>query len=873
MTTRQDPNGSVFIGLILTMLVFSAMGAGMLAMTTTATHSPIWTNSISKAYYLAESGFRYADSEYKNTDDSDGDGEIKDDRNALLESWHNSIFTLSSDTDKFEFKIYPYYLVTTASRSKGATSLQTKYPGEQPAGFAVPASGKLKIGSDDPYDYTYDSGTGIFIISPLQTNVSDNMDVYLIANPASGPSPITKNGNLTLVNASFFPDHNGVFRVDDGDGTVYAYKSRNGNTLQNIFNVEHPDRSFSVTVGTADNIILNPFIELHSIGIVDFGSSIETKRETVYSVPLPTNVEERVRLHDTFEDKSNWEDSTLGSHKIETIGGDKALRVFTTSDIGTDKASLIKLDWSETNTDLGLAHYSSGYYLSYDAQVKVGFDPLPVPADYYMAGLSFRQDAVATGNSYGISFLKSGALDEIPDTLVPPIDWPMIVLWQQTNAGADKKWLAYKYLVGRPVYLDTENDGWDSWSASICADPDNDATYFPPCLLPNHSTVLWHQTDTCGIDRNVNSVKLMYYGQEGSCNYNTGATTSNCGDIVSPEIDLTTATSAFLSFWSWYDTEVDDNWDVKFVQISKDGGTNWENLKQIVRSEGNPDNTWQQILIDLSSPVDYTGEKINVRFRFDARDCLNNSFKGWHIDDVTISGDFPVNEATLMVRVTEGATLKFTNGDATPIESGDIVVQGLNYATVVGDPVLESGSWTAGGNATGILILNKVNGTFQIGQDLYVGGSVLAKISSDADFFRTRDNYVKVYYGEAADVDPPNTTPLDFEKHGISRGDVQWPPDSVDDTTADNDYFTLVQWDQPATDLDSASGEALFGQGKELDAIIRLNALTSPTSGTFTASELALHTFGINSTSVYFDDFALQTKVFSTGGFLPAIQE
>ena len=100
-TTKQhDSTGSVFVGLILTMLVFSAMGAGMLAMTTTATHSPIWTNSISKAYYLSESGFRYADSEYKNTDDTDNDGEIKDDRNTLLDSWHNSVFTFSTTTEK-----------------------------------------------------------------------------------------------------------------------------------------------------------------------------------------------------------------------------------------------------------------------------------------------------------------------------------------------------------------------------------------------------------------------------------------------------------------------------------------------------------------------------------------------------------------------------------------------------------------------------------------------------------------------------------------------------------------------------------------------------------------------------------------------------
>ena len=48
-----------------------------------------------------------------------------------------------------------------------------------------------------------------------------------------------------------------------------------------------------------------------------------------------------------------------------------------------------------------------------------------------------------------------------------------------------------------------------------------------------------------------------------------------------------------------------------------------------------------------------------------------------------------MNEATLTVRVIEGASLKFTTtgtGSTTPIKDGDVVIQGTARGTVVGDP-------------------------------------------------------------------------------------------------------------------------------------------------------------------------------------------
>ncbi|MCK5193577.1 MAG: hypothetical protein KAQ71_07185, partial [Desulfobulbaceae bacterium] len=337
-TTLQDKKGSVLVGLVIAIIIFALLGAAMLSLTSTSAINQVWANSSSRAYYLAESGFRYAKTEYKNTGDIDVDDEIEDDRNLRWKNLHSPdppsspvLFTFSNNMEKFELKIYPYYFITSVIHSPGVTSLQTEFSGEQPANFTVPASGKLKIGleidSDPPYTYTgYNSGTGVFSLSTaLSSAISDNMNVYLVSNTSSDQN-LTNGGDLTLADASFFPERNGVFSID-GDVTVYAYESKTGSALHNIFDANYPGRTFNVSVLTSHDIVLTPFLKLHSTGIVDYGSSTEIRRKIVYHVPLSGSVAEKAEFHDTFEDKSKWEDSALGLHEIQTIGGDSALRV------------------------------------------------------------------------------------------------------------------------------------------------------------------------------------------------------------------------------------------------------------------------------------------------------------------------------------------------------------------------------------------------------------------------------------------------------------------------------------------------------------------------------------------------------------------
>ncbi|MCD6139267.1 MAG: hypothetical protein J7J91_12005, partial [Deltaproteobacteria bacterium] len=262
---------------------------------------------------------------------------------------------------------------------------------------------------------------------------------------------------------------------------------------------------------------------------------------------------------------------------------------------------------------------------------------------------------------------------------------------------------------------------------------------------------------------------------------------------------------------------------------------------------------WHRETRGLSS---YIGNTIKIRFRFDTVDPFYNDYEGWYIDDVKIAADFPINEATLMVRVKEAASLKFNNGGGAAIADSDKVIGETSGAqgTVQGTPIISSGSW-AGGDAAGIITLNKVTGTFQNGETLLVIGS---SATATVQGYRDRDNYIKAYYGDLSGYGTANANPLDYSKCGNPRGEVHWPPDEVEDWAPDNDYFTLIQWDAINTSVGSV---ALIPSLSEPNAIIRTNAITTPSSGTFDWPELGLHTFGTSSTNVYFDDFAIQAEV------------
>ncbi len=124
------------------------------------------------------------------------------------------------------------------------------------------------------------------------------------------------------------------------------------------------------------------------------------------------------------------------------------------------------------------------------------------------------------------------------------------------------------------------------------------------------------------------------------------------GDLISPQISLVGFSTVTLSFWTWWEIEGRDPklFDKMDLKISEDNGATWTTILSL-----NPDYSkttdvekgysssgffsipvWTKNVVDLTN---YAGKNIRLCFSFDPGDVNSNGFRGWFIDDVSISKD------------------------------------------------------------------------------------------------------------------------------------------------------------------------------------------------------------------------------------------
>jgi len=860
MGRLQTQKGSVLVGLVVTMLIFAALGAGMVSMTSTSTTSQVVGNDTAQAYYLAESGFRYAASQYLNTTDGNNRYGSRDEKNQLLNSLHDQVFTLAGGEGQFRLKIFPYYFSAKTDHVIGNTSMQTQFSGGTPANFIMPpASNLARIKIDDTvYTYTsYNSVTGVFgLPNPgLAQDVYANAVIKPVGIPNS-VSTMSNNGDLVLASGTFFPELQGKFTLD---GVTYAYTRRNADTLVNITDANDPSRSFSKSVDSTDNLVLEPFLQVHSIGIAG-QSSLTATREVVYNVPLPADpmLPNKVEFHDGFNDSSHLNTPTHGDFSVTDVGGDSALKVTNVSDVAlSPKAALISVDWTTTPVNFASAHRMAGYFLSYDAQTKIGFDgdftagswsdfdpdtnaPDGLPK-FFMGGITFRLEENL--NTYGIGFTRGSnsippISSDIEPALVPQDQTPMVVLWQ--HEGASHNWLAYSGLPGSIVFFDDMESGTSNWAA--------EATWDQTTIDSHSPTHSW--TDSPG------------------ANYANNADAS----LISTLIDLSGLSSALLSFRHKYDFVPGDA-DYGYVEISPNGGP-WTEL---ARFDGDQ-LSWGQYVVDLD-PILPVGN-VSIRFRIQTDGA--NTDGGWWVDDVKITTkeilDFsPDHQGTLMVRVIEAAVIDFTSGGTTEIEAGDTVTQSNGaIGKVVFAPTVNSGSWS-GGDAAGMIWLNNTTTTDFVSGTLDVAGkgNNLATVAG----YRPRTNLIKAYFNSASTIDSGSVpadydNPYDLIRLANPRGTLKWPADEGLATDDTNDHFTLLEWDIDINDSAVPSVQPLKDENGKY-TIISIDTLSTPsdTYFPFTRPEIGLFALGHGATRMYFDDLGIQLYVVSGAGFLTPIQQ
>lgn len=125
---------------------------------------------------------------------------------------------------------------------------------------------------------------------------------------------------------------------------------------------------------------------------------------------------------------------------------------------------------------------------------------------------------------------------------------------------------------------------------------------------------------------------------------------SNRGDVSNMTLtrgfDLGGLETATLEFWTWYDIE--DDYDYAYVEISTDGGRNWDILQGRYTTDSNPyGNSFGQAYTGISGGGErpewinesmdlspYAGREILLRFEYVTDDAYNDP--GFCVDDIAI---------------------------------------------------------------------------------------------------------------------------------------------------------------------------------------------------------------------------------------------
>lgn len=147
--------------------------------------------------------------------------------------------------------------------------------------------------------------------------------------------------------------------------------------------------------------------------------------------------------------------------------------------------------------------------------------------------------------------------------------------------------------------------------------------------------VLWHVTNNlCRANLAGHSTPYtFYYGQDISCNYNTGA--RNAANLISPLISLTGTFPPFSIGFNYLLFVEGGGFDTTFVDISTNNGATWTQ----VLSKANliNDNQWHNRSREVTAQVG-AATSVKLRFRFDTIDNIANSTTGWHVDDIQVCG-------------------------------------------------------------------------------------------------------------------------------------------------------------------------------------------------------------------------------------------
>lgn len=150
--------------------------------------------------------------------------------------------------------------------------------------------------------------------------------------------------------------------------------------------------------------------------------------------------------------------------------------------------------------------------------------------------------------------------------------------------------------------------------------------------LSSDDTNLWRASDDC-VTPASGSWQMAFSRPASDCDYDVGHA---IGTTTSETLDASGASNVTLDFDHFFHVEdYNGEYDVMQVQVSDDGGSNWDVIAQW-DSRDHTNDEYTHKSFDISS---YASSDLLIRFAFDSVDDLYNDHPGWYIDNVEVVAD------------------------------------------------------------------------------------------------------------------------------------------------------------------------------------------------------------------------------------------
>ncbi|MDB4442100.1 PQQ-binding-like beta-propeller repeat protein [bacterium] len=228
--------GSVLVYLIVVILIFGVLGVTMVSLFTSAIISSATPNDARRAFYIAESGVRYALSRIRNANFHQD----------LIEDINQTTAFTLDDGSSFTVNVFsPWFISTTGQINPGVNPFTLTVPneGKIPEGFSIPDADVALVnwntfrGTPPPsnsYADITDSTTTAEATSltiTLETSPDDDLqtsagDTVCLAVQPTDSDILLQEGEDILIAAAakdFFPSRHGAIRIVTSDNQVGEY--------------------------------------------------------------------------------------------------------------------------------------------------------------------------------------------------------------------------------------------------------------------------------------------------------------------------------------------------------------------------------------------------------------------------------------------------------------------------------------------------------------------------------------------------------------------------------------------------------------------------------------------------------------------------